>query len=344
MSAPATDPVLALPRVRQTYWWIQYLRGLAALGVVIFHVYDHFPQPLGRSFGIGARGVDVFFVISGFIMYMAARDERLSRFITRRLIRIVPLYWLATFFLMLLLLVFQGRHASWTETMLSLALVPHYSESHAGQIWPILVPGWTLSYELLFYALFALGIATRRVVAAPALAIVALVTLGALLKPSSAIFAVMTNPLLIEFLLGLLIALVVHRRPALLTITLVATIIFAAIAASLAGYAKDAGRVCVFATAAVMVLGAVWFERRRPGKPIPALRLFGDASYSIYLFHSPFLFLIDRLWVDRLDGISMLAANAVALVEIVAALAVGVVLHLVLEKPVLRTLNRWALK
>lgn len=306
---------------------------------MIFHVYDNFPQPLGRSFGIGARGVDVFFVISGFIMYTAARDEHLLRFITRRLIRIFPLYWLATFCLMLIILVFQGRHASWTETMLSLALVPHYSESHAGQIWPILVPGWTLSYELLFYALFALGIATRRVVAVPALAIVALVTLGALLKPSSAIFVVMTNPLLIEFLLGMLIALVVHHRPSLLT-----GIVIAAMAALLVGYVEQAGRVFVFATAAFMVLGAVWFERWRPGRPIAALRLLGDASYSIYLFHSPFLFLVDRLWVERLNGISLLAANAVALAEIVAALAVGVVLHLVLERPVLRTLNRWALK
>ena len=258
---------------RQTWWWIQYLRGLAATGVVIFHAYADPLAPTGFSFELGAHGVDVFFVISGFIMYSAARDERFVQFISRRLIRVFPLYWIATIVAVAIYLAFGGNRPSGTETVLSLALIPHYSEAHRSEIWPILVPGWTLSYELFFYALFAVGIATRRVVAVPILAIVALVTLGALVRPVLAPLVVATNPLLIEFALGLLIAVVMHRLPALLPI-----VALASLAAALAGAFAGSSQTTVFAGSAAIVAGALWLERRRPGQPIVGLRMLGDAS------------------------------------------------------------------
>ncbi len=318
-----------------TFWWIQYLRGLAAAGVVIFHYYEI--PPAGRSFQIGKHGVDVFFVISGFIMYSAARDERLAPFISRRLIRVFPLYWLATMLAIIIYFGFDGTYPSATEAVLSLTLIPHYSEVHTSYISPILIPGWTLSYELLFYALFGLGIAARRVVAVPVLAIGALVTLGVIFKPQLAPLVVATNPLLIEFLLGLLIAWVLHRRS-----TILPGIAFAALALALGGIAWDASRVAVFAGATAIVSGALWLEHRTPGKPVPSLRLLGDASYSIYLFHVPFLFGFHRLIILPLGDLSLFAADALALAAIGSAIGVGVVLHLVIEEPGLRLLNGWS--
>ena len=97
----------------------------------------------------------------------------------------------------------------------------------------------------------------------------------------------------------------------------------------------------LFAGAAAIVSGALWLERRSPGKPVAALRLLGDASYSIYLFPTPFLLLFDIFVVARFDALSSLAANAMTVAAIVAALAVGVLLHLTVEKPALRILNGW---
>lgn len=335
MTVPVSGRGPASP-ARPTWWWIQYLRGLAAAGVVIFHVYEEPLGPAGRSFEIGRHGVDVFFVISGFIMYSAARDERFVQFISRRLIRVFPLYWLATALAVLLYSGFDNIRPSGTETVLSLALLPHYSEAHPAEIWPILVPGWTLSYELWFYLLFALGIAARRVVAVPVLAIAALVTLGLVLKPQLAPLVVATNPLLVEFLLGLLIALAVHRRPALLP-----GIVLATLAAALGGAALGSSEVAIYAGAAAIVSGALWLERRSPGKPVAVLRLLGDASYSVYLFHLPFLFVFFRIASAQLVTPSAAAANVMAIVAIVAALSVGVLLHLTVEKPALRILNGW---
>jgi exopolysaccharide production protein ExoZ len=127
---------------------IQYLRGLAACGVVIFHYFDGPMAPAGRQFALGQYGVDLFFVISGFIMYAVARTELVGRFLERRLGRIYPLYWVATISAVVAWWLVARAHPSGTEMAKSLALWPHFSESHPDHIWPILVPGWSLSYEL----------------------------------------------------------------------------------------------------------------------------------------------------------------------------------------------------
>ena len=321
---------------RPTFWSIQYLRGAAAAGVVTYHVYNNFPVPTGRSFEIGRYGVDVFFVISGFIMYTAARSERVTRFVSRRLIRVVPLYRLATVVAALLYFWFDGVHPSGTEAVLSLALVPHYSEAHRGEIWPILVPGWTLSYEMLFYGLFAIGLIARRVVAVPIFAIAVLVTFGAIFGPKSAPLIVLTSPLLIEFLLGILVALAQHRRPAWLP-----AIMLALTAAALGGLALGLERVTIFASAAAIVAGAAWLDQRHHRKPVRALLTLGDASYSIYLFHIPILFVVDRSIEKSLRAASPATIDAAAVAALAIALVGGVLLHFALEKPLLGAVNGW---
>lgn len=321
---------------RPTYWSIQYLRGIAAVGVVVFHVYENPPVPLGTNFWIGAHGVDIFFVISGFIMYAAARTERFVQFVSRRLIRIFPLYWLATLIAMALYWYFDRVRASGTETALSLLLAPHYSEAHPTQIWPILVPGWTLSYELLFYVLFAAGIAARRVVLVPGLAIAALVLIGALFRPHVAPLAVATDPRLLEFLSGLMIAFALHRRP-----SLVPAIAAGSWAATIVGFVASWDRTMIFAGATAIVSGAILLETRYMTKPNGALRLLGDASYSIYLFHIPFLLVIERLFATTETGLPPVVAHCVVLVCAGVAVMAGIAAHRMVERPLLRTLNTW---
>ena len=114
----------------------QYLRGLAALMVVWHHARDQlvglmqlFPN------GIGAKGVDLFFVISGFIMYVTTANTQQStlQFWWRRIKRVVPLYW---FFTLLMVLLWIGRptlfktlSVSWETLIQSLFFIPHFSAS-----------------------------------------------------------------------------------------------------------------------------------------------------------------------------------------------------------------------
>src|SRR5438045_2337056 len=146
---------------------IQMLRGIAASMVVFVHLDVQLARLGYRTLGSGwlATGVDIFFVISGFIMWVSVErrpDMTAGTFLRNRLIRIVPLYWLVsagvltmTFAAPQLLhtTVFSAPHA-----IASFLFLPA-RHPVVGNFWPLLIPGWTLDYEMLFYVLFAAAIA-----------------------------------------------------------------------------------------------------------------------------------------------------------------------------------------
>ncbi len=124
---------------------IQALRGIAALFVVISHL---------TFIGIGAFGVDIFFCISGFIMmYVTGKNSK--HFLIKRLIRIVPLYYLVTIGTFILLLVFPSMFMTTTADVSylvkSFIFIPY---EIAGAIQPIVRVGWTINYEMFFYVIF----------------------------------------------------------------------------------------------------------------------------------------------------------------------------------------------
>src|ERR1700691_5092848 len=131
---------------------VQYLRAVAALMVACLHLGDQTPLYSGyltftwpfRSAGLGS-GVDIFFVISGFVMYVTALENAPGRFIWRRIARIVPLYWLLTIAVAVLAVVSPGvmQNTDFSPRYLteSLAFIPYANPSQHGQIFPMLVPG-----------------------------------------------------------------------------------------------------------------------------------------------------------------------------------------------------------
>ena len=145
---------------------IHYLRGLAALLVVFHHGVLQFPGLRDRyaHFEFGQAGVDIFFVISGFVIYLASIEGRIrpGEFVKRRIVRIVPLYWVATLALVAAAVCAPQLFATTVVTPQnvgqSLLFIPSYSAAFPDQIWPVLVPGWSLNYEMFFYGLFALGL------------------------------------------------------------------------------------------------------------------------------------------------------------------------------------------
>lgn len=145
---------------------IQVLRGFAAIAVVTFHTvltaskYQFPPDLLSVLSEWGKNGVDVFFVISGFIMVYiqtVKRDTPL-KFLTHRIVRIVPLYWTLTLGLVFLYLLIPGvfnemkMTSSWALSSFFFISGPFYNT------YPVLYLGWTLEYEMLFYVVFAVGV------------------------------------------------------------------------------------------------------------------------------------------------------------------------------------------
>lgn len=320
---------------KPTYWSIQYLRGLAAIAVVVFHATTGELKPPGSvGFTLGAHGVDVFFVISGFIMFTAARDEPVLRFLLTRVVRIFPLYWTALALEVLWTLAATDYGVSGRELLASALLWPFYSFGHPDKIWPILVPGWTLSYEMLFYAIFALGIIARRVIVVPIAILLLLVGLGWAIQPHAAPLVVATNPLLIEFVIGLLLGVAVERG--LLNLSSVA-LVFSIALAIISTMAQ--GMPLVMASAGGIVALALIGEPYLRESHIGLFRTLGDASYSIYLFHFTFLnFMRDTIQKITSD-LNLISQWIVIVFVIVLAILLGIILHLLVERPLLKRLR-----
>lgn len=135
---------------------VQFLRGFAALLVIMTHIANKEVQN-GLStrywFNMGGTGVDLFFIISGFIMCYTTHDKKISclRFLKLRIWRVIPLYWLlTTIALILYLMPFKVFYDKVTIRVLdSYLLLPIGNKYLVGT-------GWTLSYEFYFYFIFAL--------------------------------------------------------------------------------------------------------------------------------------------------------------------------------------------
>ena len=139
---------------------IQYLRGLAAVSVLIAHVLLQPLAALDQNFvRVGTFGVLLFFVISGFVMVVATDGAAFNPFdfIRKRLQRVVPLYWAATFFTAMVCAVapWALKNTTLTTSSLlhSLFFIP-FSRAN-GEMVPLMKLGWTLNYEMFFYGIFA---------------------------------------------------------------------------------------------------------------------------------------------------------------------------------------------
>ncbi|TPJ74070.1 acyltransferase [Mesorhizobium sp. B2-7-1] len=314
---------------------VQYLRGLAACAVVCFHVSEQF----GGPFHVGAAGVDVFFVISGFIMWVttAGRPANPWRFMGRRITRIVPLYWIVTLLTAAGILLkpqfFYGHFFSVPNFVGSLFFLPVLQE---GALHPIVIQGWTLCYEMMFYLVFTLvlfmGERWRFGVLTGAL--VAIVALHFVLPAGYA--RAFTDPVVIEFAAGVVVGRL-WLQGARLPLGVALAMAGAGFLLFAAGplFDADLPRALRWGPpAALIVAGAVFAERARPFKPAALPSFLGDASYSIYLWHVVVGVLATGV-VLRTGVPAALQPTTI----LVATLALSAMLYLVVEKPLIGLLH-----
>ncbi|HEX6860057.1 MAG TPA: acyltransferase [Caulobacteraceae bacterium] len=268
---------------------VQYLRAIAALSVVAFHACQWSRIP----FDIGSAGVDVFFVISGFIMWRTTcgGQVRPLGFLKKRAIRIVPLYWAVTLLLVIGALVVPERFRDIEPTpwhvFASLAFIQHLNPQ--GVPFPILPVGWTLNYEAVFYALFAasLLVGVKRRAMVLTLALAGLTFAGFLYPPA---YIMLCNPLLLEFAAGMWLARYMEEglTPGRHTGWMLFVGGIAAFALmQVSGVEWDLWRPLFWGLPAFMMVAGLVAVEQDAGMPdIPILRSLGDASYAIYLVHT----------------------------------------------------------
>jgi exopolysaccharide production protein ExoZ len=328
----------------------QYLRAIAAALVVAHHAVAAMGQfyELPAFAAKGGFGVDLFFVISGFIMWHNTVESGMTpaAFMRRRIARIVPLYWLITLAMFALLLVSNSASGGHPRTLADLAasllFVPI---GDWNSYMPVYGPGWTINYEMFFYALFGLCLFIRDRTPRAAALLVALVTLvvAGIVWPTSSPFGWYTAPILLEFAAGVLIGIAYHRS--------------ASISAWTASAMLVSGAICILfvsanephipgwhgtralnwgVPAALIVCGAVFLERGGLVRRFEPLVFLGDASYSLYLTHVFSIFAVSMVW-QRLDlwmlpgagALFFLAASSVSLLA-------GNITHIWIEKPLWR--------
>ncbi|WP_407165416.1 acyltransferase family protein [Bradyrhizobium sp. ORS 111] len=327
---------------------IQYLRGVASVMVVLHHIRNPWPNlynPLER-FAMGEAGVDIFFIISGVVMYVSSRIETPAVFAGLRLIRVAPLYWILTLCAASLLLMSGGAKPGFAlvnDVMLSAMFFPHHSSIFQGTIWPVLNPGWTLYFEMFFYLIFTIGLFFRKPLLISLGLISLLVALGLVVSTDESIFhsythplLMYTHPLMLEFAAGIVLGWLFlnEKIPNVWLLLPVGFVTLFAVHALQLPHLYLLNGLC----AALIMLGAVAAERSFKIRDIGWLRLLGDASYSIYLTHALTLFVFRRLFL-RLPVEGVLQFASFAILAATASLAVGFVVYFKVERPMTRWLR-----
>ena len=288
----------------------------------------------------GAAGVDIFFVISGFVMVCATAGRKPGAwtFLRRRLERIVPLYWLMTALKIISVaaapgLVLRSTLGAGTIAASLLFLPVRDASGHFGPVLPV---GWTLDFEMLFYLLFAGALALR---AAPLLFVTPPLLLLACLQGGTGNAALLCDPIVLEFVFGALIARLLLRGTTLkppLAIPL--AIAACAILLMLPSYVLPARVLRWGLSAAVLVACVVSLEEWLRDRLPKLLLQLGDASYAIYLSHG-FVLAALPLMLCRLGSFGK--SPAILLAAGLAASAVaGWFVHVGVEKPILAAFRR----
>ena len=341
---------------------LQLIRGLATVLVVIRHTTGNSIELLQKDFlfnifAFGSSAVDIFFVLSGFIitytsMKGGANRSEMLPFLRRRFIRIYPTYWIITSLflgLQILLPMFYNTHYPFN----ALNLLSTY------MLFPghIMVNGvsWTLSYEVFFYLLFSLIFlfSNKKI-------IFFLFLLYAISVVSSSIFmdipedniwlSLVLFPMNVEFFMGVLAALLVNKMPKAASIPLIVLgIIYFTISVLITDLntlldlnVRD--RILQFGIPSFLViLGTVKYELTHKVQVPKIFLLLGEASYSLYLLHLPIIAACTKIILkfNITNGLLI----QISLVLLIIAICCGaIIFYKLIEKPVMKKLNGYLSK
>jgi exopolysaccharide production protein ExoZ len=310
------------------------LRAVAACTVVYFHIMS----PTGHAFG--EFGVDIFFVISGFVIAMVVNTKRQSPapFLASRIARIVPLYWILTILVLGIAIarpnLLNSSTGSLSSFLMSLFFIPYKKAN--GLIHPLLFVGWTLNYEMAFYLIASMALFAREnktiIISCLVFAVFALCRISG---DSSTAVAFYSSERMLEFVMGMC-AWEIFRRGFRVSPLLAAAAIIALYAMMAAFELNHATfspllrngipsfAMIILATSLETWFSNGWFTR--------LITFVGDASYATYLSHPYVVEGFRRLFPIMSRGMAITSPVGTTL-TVIFALMVGSVLYICVDKP-----------
>jgi exopolysaccharide production protein ExoZ len=353
--------VIVMPTKKKVYHQLQIMRAIAALLVVVDHslgvAWPHVEQLRYIGWCCGDLGVGIFFVISGFIMVHVSEDEfgrphAWRRFALRRMERVIPLYWIATSFVVVGA-TFIARTSHSHETLNAEGILKSYLfipyMNGEGVFRPLHGVGWTLNYEMFFYFCFAACLLFKRkevsVLTCSALLTV-LVGVGMIYgdrvggaDPANA-FEFMSYPIILLFAVGMIVRLIVKDdsrfggiKYSALVMTFVPLAVILVFATTVGTYPVSlAWRAFLWMGCVLTVVGTLVLEKshERANRAVLGLEFLGNASYSTYLFH-PFALSVTKMICAKIALPNWL----IFAMCIAGAHICGGLVHLYVENPLL---------
>jgi len=355
MPEPIQSPTLPRMRASEAVGKlanVQALRGIAATMVVFFHALVYFfsfpvnvPMPRWASFG--ASGVDVFFVISGFVMVYVTRNRFGSfaaqgRFLLDRVLRIYPFYWVATLPVIVACVLFPKLtfiSLNGGTLLDSLLLLPQKD-------FPLLRVGWTLVHEMYFYIVFSFFLLGKREGLVRKLCVWALlVGCASLFLPAPWLeipwVHLASNPLTLEFIAGCFLGLIVwpkgFRHGPLLLVCGFALLWLGTLTMPFPPMEPGCMRHLYLGLPSIFIVGvALAMENNARTLHGAWLQRLGDASFQIYLWHVTVISAVSRA------SLKLPIPNVLRLcLTITCALTVGYLVYWWIEKPLRKLTKRW---
>jgi exopolysaccharide production protein ExoZ len=336
---------------------IQALRGVAVILVVLAHV-GLYEQRFFDGFAyldvftiVGGAGVDLFFVISGFVMMSISRGRFQTKnasqaFLLRRVARIYPLYWCFTL-LYLPILLFHPEMMNRPGGAVGISILRSFFLFPDNQA-PLVGQGWTLVHEMYFYLVFAVALffPERAKLRFLALWSVLIVLCRLVLARSGTlgefpVLNLVTDPLTFEFIAGCMAFLLIEKGWRANSRVLIGLAILGLFVPALLQLPLDKAdhfdRLLLYVVpATLLVIGSVNLEKSE-GILFPKfIRFAGDISYSVYLSHMVAVSGAQKLF--RLSGLDNSTAAHLLFVALSCGLAfaVGAVVYFLVERPLLK--------
>jgi len=343
-------PVVQPGTQRNTLSSIQWLRAIAAIMVAMHHAI-YYSDSLSHQFG-GREfagffslsfGIHIFFVVSGFIMIHTTDNfgdaNAWREFLARRLIRVVPLYWLLTTVMVIGLIISPHSLDIATDKFKyilgSYFFIPVLRTD--GDLRPILGQGWTLDYEMFFYVAFAFAVSLPRrwAISLLTLGFVGLAWAGRNLDISTPVIFTWTDGMILEFLLGVYVGLAYEKN-----YRLPGWVASLCIVVGLGlGVMDFPGPTLIVAgiPATLVVGGFVLGPRRKDTFATGLLARVGDASYSLYLTHAIILKICYQAWITAVGD--RLPVSVFLVSSMFAAILTGLLVYYLVERPMTKFLR-----
>jgi len=347
-----------MPNTNKNLQLIQMLRGIASLLVVLLHCTVNSSEALqknffGNFFSFGGAGVDIFFVLSGFIITYTnfksiGKADHFSFFFKRRIVRIYPTYWIIISMFLLLQVVlpsFYRSHFSFDlkNIFSTYLLFPGH----------VMVNGvsWTLSYEIFFYLLFSLSFFIPAKKWSFNLAILYTIIIIALpicnynFENGNTWLSLITYPMNAEFFMGVIAAVVIPKISSRIATPLIITggIIFLASAIfsdqNFHLVNNTFNRVILFGIPSFLIItGVLKYELTNKIKVYSIFLLLGEASYSLYLIHLPVVAASFKI-LAKFNISNNLIIHCLILLMVCIICYASIIFYKFVEKPIITRLN-----